>query len=168
MKPELSKFNIDEIRQSVAMVTGDCKLTPVQCSKFHLINSALAELVETIGELKCNCMNCDHPWRKGANEVYCFMKDDEFHEHALVISDPKHHTCSNHKPQGKRKPYCGYNWGCKMNIDGKCTHSETCRCQVGENGRTLEEEAKLAQTEKDEENERLEYERLKAKFEGGE
>ena len=166
MKSKLSRFNIDEIRRTVAIVAEDCKLTPRQCLKLNLINSILKELEETIGELEHNCMNCDHPWRKGANEVYCYGKNDEYHEHAVVISDPKHHTCSNYKPQEKRKPYCGYEWGCKLNIDGKCTHSETCRCQVGAKGRSMQEEARIVQTEENEEKDRTEYERLKRKFGG--
>ena len=139
---KLSKFEIDELRRRISITIRDCSLTKEQRNKFREIESILRELEATVGPMEQNCANCAHPWRKEAREVYCYAKDDEYYEHALVIAEPERHVCSNYEPQGKRYQYCGYEWGCSLKKDGKCTHPGACRCQVAKPKKTTDKENK--------------------------
>ena len=130
--PELSKDDVEELFDHIEKMLKNRRVSKEQGETLLSMSKMTKSMWTTIGKLKDCCMKCARPWRKEANEVYCYAKDDEYHEHALVIKNPESNTCSYFKRAYKTKNYCGYKYGCSLNDNGVCRSSVFCACQIAD------------------------------------
>lgn len=132
-KCELSLNTLYDLRTNVVSAM-QFDLSDLQKEKFTEILYSIDTLIRQQKPLKHNCNVCARPWRKDKDEVLCYVRDDEYHEHSLVIENPEQHTCSNFRSSRKTAGFCKYEWGCafrKTTPEGnRCTNNVYCPKQT--------------------------------------
>lgn len=126
---ELSVDVLYDIRRSVVAAMR-FEMSGEQMEKLRQITALLDGMCKNSHKLKNNCSICRHPWRKNVGEVYCYEKNDEYHEHACVIENPELKTCCNFKSSRKTGGFCEYQYGCGFKAGDKCTNTAYCPQQT--------------------------------------